>query len=743
MATSYDNAGGKGNRAHFILVSTTIGWGNPGILVTGAYEGGFYIGGAVAGLAITFDFSDLVVVDEATWYQDNAASHGEWKWQGSNDASTWSDVGSSFTAGGSSAQVQTSLAGNTTAYRYYRLLGVSGWANSGPYITEVEFKIVLATPPPTYSYYNYGGVGARNLSATASPGLLQDGSASDLFDGQSRNSAYFVRGITAGKYFQFEFPDATVITELTFIQRSADAQGTWQLQGSNDDTTWTAAGSPFAIAAATRQVLAIANTTQYKKYRLTAASDWLNNDYIYEILLKTGSGAPAPAILEGACAVLGSTGLTLSAVALWSAALSVHGTGSAVFLSDTPWTSYDNPGGRGDRRYIIQISVSADTMGGRPSPSLIDGALGTEAYLLNLPVADKYIQFTFPDPVIVDEVTWKQDAAATHGTWKWQGSNDGGTTWTDVGSSFTLGGATVQVQDALAGNTSAYLAYRLVGVAGNSSSIPDIQEVEFKLMLGSDATSSYLRPGGQGARQGLVAAESEPSGVFATGTLANLTDGVTANTCYFVAGPVAGVTLEFTFLQRALVTEITWIQSDDSSHGTWQFQGSDDAGAHWADIGGTFILGGATIETITAPSGNFTSYRQYRLLGVSGNKTADGYLYEIMFKLRYPPVHLAIVTVHGATALTLIAAAVWSALVSVQGTSAVLVAGGVVWACVVTASGVAGVAIVGTAVWGAAVEMDGSAAMICITTLGGVYIHCYTGGGEPVVPTSRGRNYVF
>ena len=80
---------------------------------------------------------------------------------------------------------------------------------------------------------------------------------------------------------------------------------------------------------------------------------------------------------------------------------------------------------------------------------------------------------------------------------------------------------------------------------------------------------------------------------------------------------------------------------------------------------------------------------------------------------------------------------------NVQGTSAVLVAGGVVWACVVTASGVAGVAIVGTAVWGAAVEMEGSAAMICITTLGGVYIHCYTGGEEPVVPTSRGKNYVF
>ncbi len=90
-----------------------------------------------------FDFGVGVskIISEAKWYKSGAGSAGTWKWQGSNNGSAWTDIGSTFTLGGSTLQVQTQLNGNTTAHRYYRLLGMSGGAYSGDYTNEVEFCI--------------------------------------------------------------------------------------------------------------------------------------------------------------------------------------------------------------------------------------------------------------------------------------------------------------------------------------------------------------------------------------------------------------------------------------------------------------------------------------------------------------------------------------------------------------------------------------------------------------------------
>jgi hypothetical protein len=146
MSTSYSNLGGTGNRSVLITVTTTVGHnGDQSILVNGAIDNSFYFypnAQAVAGLYVMFAFYGSVVIDEAKWYQDSTYTHGDWKWQGSNDASSWTDIGASFTLGGATPfQTQTELSGNTTGYRYYRLLGVSGASSNGPYIQETEFKI--------------------------------------------------------------------------------------------------------------------------------------------------------------------------------------------------------------------------------------------------------------------------------------------------------------------------------------------------------------------------------------------------------------------------------------------------------------------------------------------------------------------------------------------------------------------------------------------------------------------------
>lgn len=96
---------------------------------------------AASGNNIKFDFGsgNIPVVSEAKWSSNGSNAQGTWKWQGSNNDSDWTDVGSSFAFGGTSLQTMTSLNGNATGYRYYRLLGESGtmiynWQH------EVNFK---------------------------------------------------------------------------------------------------------------------------------------------------------------------------------------------------------------------------------------------------------------------------------------------------------------------------------------------------------------------------------------------------------------------------------------------------------------------------------------------------------------------------------------------------------------------------------------------------------------------------
>ncbi len=148
--------------------------------------------------------------------------------------------------------------------------------------------------------------------------------------------------------------------------------------------------------------------------------------------------------------------------------------------------SYSNPGGQGDRTASITAFVSPSLLAGGTASNLVDGLTAnntSDSISFNaVAVAGLFISFDFGQASarVINEVTWKQGSTAAHGTWKWQGSNDG-TNWADIGSSFTLGGATTQVQTAMANNRTAYHHYRLLGVSGTASGAPYIQEVEFKI----------------------------------------------------------------------------------------------------------------------------------------------------------------------------------------------------------------------------------------------------------------------
>lgn len=152
MSTSYANPGGTGDRTASITVSTTLGTtGTLNHLVNGnlTETDFFYNGEAVSGKVLKFDFGVGVrkIIDTFRWKQSTNNAQGNWQWFGSNDDSSYVALGAAFdltsTVGGVIKEF-TEPAGNTTGYRYYKMVGQSGNTSSSPWVQEIEFKIDVA-----------------------------------------------------------------------------------------------------------------------------------------------------------------------------------------------------------------------------------------------------------------------------------------------------------------------------------------------------------------------------------------------------------------------------------------------------------------------------------------------------------------------------------------------------------------------------------------------------------------------
>lgn len=300
MATSYTHISGSGDRSRWITITKSSGVGEAGTrytLVDGAQNNAYYFGGggwAVANEWLQYDFQEPIIIDEAKWYQDTADSHGSWKWQGSADASAWTDIGTSFTLGGATTQTQTQLNGNTTAYRYYRMLGVSGTASGGPYLREIEFKAETDTSQTTSYFYVLGITGrtGNTIVGTESASLFSTGDNQDLADGSYASVAGFASVTASGHWMKYDFTSAFNITEALWLQSTNNTHGNWKWQGSNDNSAWTDIGTDFSLGGGTvhevngyltRHTQLNANTSSYRYYRLLGVS---------------GSVAPAPFLVE-------------------------------------------------------------------------------------------------------------------------------------------------------------------------------------------------------------------------------------------------------------------------------------------------------------------------------------------------------------------------------------------------------------------------------------------------------------
>jgi hypothetical protein len=178
--TSYGFYGGKGDRSAWITVTGDLGLSGTG-QVDGSYSNSASYNGNVLNKFVQFDFGSPRIVTEAKEYSNLSAFYGNFKWQGSNDASAWTDIGVAFNLSHSNNQfTHTTLNGNATAYRYYKMIGTGGSATAAMH-NEYEFQIdnTVNTQP------NYQQVDEIQMNSDADYVYTNTFGATELYDMQS------------------------------------------------------------------------------------------------------------------------------------------------------------------------------------------------------------------------------------------------------------------------------------------------------------------------------------------------------------------------------------------------------------------------------------------------------------------------------------------------------------------------------------------------------------------------------
>ena len=104
----------------------------------------FNSGTGITGKYVRFQLPSAKIFTKVSHYFDAGGNAGNWKWQGSNDGSNWTDIGSTYqwNTGSNSAgwYEYTTMSSNTTAYTYYQVIGDSGSGDGGFNNPEIKFE---------------------------------------------------------------------------------------------------------------------------------------------------------------------------------------------------------------------------------------------------------------------------------------------------------------------------------------------------------------------------------------------------------------------------------------------------------------------------------------------------------------------------------------------------------------------------------------------------------------------------
>lgn len=131
----------------------------------------------------------------------------------------------------------------------------------------------------TPAYENAGGTGDRSASITVTYTFSDSGGGdpNNIVDGLNATSQFWANQAIAGKYVQFQFQGAKLITEAKlYISENFDGYvGTsWKWQGSQNGIDWTDIGEAFTPAVGLTKTLdsMSANAIGYVYYRMIGVS---------------------------------------------------------------------------------------------------------------------------------------------------------------------------------------------------------------------------------------------------------------------------------------------------------------------------------------------------------------------------------------------------------------------------------------------------------------------------------------
>lgn len=291
---SYWNSGGYGDRTGMITVTTTatLGAGTINNLIDGNFAANLtdacWFTNGQSNREIKFDFGAGVtkIIDGFRWAEGSitVGTHGTWVFEGSNDDSSYTGIGASFTLGNNTGATLVSYQfANSTAYRYYKLRQISGGTNSAPWLLEIEFSIA----DPTDAVRDALEKGNRTSLITASTTATISGAGAinalidNVFETSVTGASWFASG-QSSKEVKFDLGSgvAKIVTGFTWVQSTAGSHGTWVIEGSNDDSSYTGLGSSFALGSIGPQHVTFSNTTAYRYYKLrqtagtTSSAPW-------------------------------------------------------------------------------------------------------------------------------------------------------------------------------------------------------------------------------------------------------------------------------------------------------------------------------------------------------------------------------------------------------------------------------------------------------------------------------------
>lgn len=286
---SYWNAGGMGDRTSSITVTTTatLGGGTINNLIDGGFATGntdscwFNSGQTLREVKFDFGAGVQKIIDGFRWFQDTSATHGTWVFEGSNDDSTYTTIGSSFTLGTNTEGTNTYTffsGANSTAYRYYKLRQTSGTTASNPYLREIHFRIA---DPAIGEVRDALVSGDRTslITTTTTATMALSTHIDNLVDGAFSLSAADSAAFTSGestREIKFDLGSGKVLTGFLWLQSSEQSHGTWVIEGSNDDSTYTGLGSSFTLGGILVQQQTWSNSTAYRYYKLRQTSGTTN-----------------------------------------------------------------------------------------------------------------------------------------------------------------------------------------------------------------------------------------------------------------------------------------------------------------------------------------------------------------------------------------------------------------------------------------------------------------------------------